>query len=859
MKQSGKKLNYDTALAFRAIFRKFCIVIIISVCSISSGYADSKRIALVIGNSAYLESPLANPVNDARLISATLRELDFIVMEHLDVDQKTMKRAIQDFGDHLDEAGREATGLFYYAGHGIQVNGDNYLIPVNAAIRRERDVGIEAVNAAVVLGVLDYARTRINFVIIDACRNNPFARSFRSANRGLARMDAPQGTLVAYATAPGDVAQDGEGKNSPYSAALARAMQKSDVPVEQMFKMVRRRVMAETGNAQVPWESSSLTGNFYFMATGGAAASQQPAVVLQTDIDKEALFWQTIKDSKVAEDYHEYLRQFPGGTFAGLARKRITSSLMSQAATGEQVADQKITQKTTGPAVTRKEPGVVIVAQEFDGADGSLSVVRKAEQEPNNSIGRGNYVSSRSVNSGRIDPRGDADWYIFSVKQQGALEVSVSDVAPELDLVFRMWNGDYNTISSWHAPLRQGAETRGVVDLAKAGVYFLELRDSRDDAGSSQPYRLTLTFQPSNDAFEPNDIFGTAAPVTPGSQWQSTILPRGDGDWYRLDFDGHGELSIAVRSVPEELDISLRLWNADKRALTNWYAPLKAGGDTDAVIDIPQSGSYVLEVRDGRDDSRSVKPFTTTVTFKPSVDSFEPNNSFGSATPLAIGETVNATILPRADSDWYRIDVDEQGELRVTLSDVQEEMDLSFRIWDADLRTITGWFAPLKAGGDTEGTIDLPDQGSYVVEVRDGRDDARSVLPYSLRATYTPTNDRGEPNNSFGSAVPLKLGSTISGTILPRGDADWYRVSTVRSGSLAVQISESPVNLDMVMRVWNDEKRTISGWIAPLRVGGETTGEVAIPEAGIYLIEVRDGRDDDRSVKQYRLTASMNN
>ncbi len=859
MKQLGRKQNCDAAFVFRSILRKLCIVILVSVCSISTVHADSKRIALVIGNSAYQESPLVNPVNDARLIASTLRELDFLVMEHLDVDQKTMKRAIRDFGDHLDDAGREATGLFYYAGHGIQVNGENYLIPVNAAIQRERDVGIEAVNATAVMGVLDYARTRVNFVIIDAYRNNPFARSFRSSHRGLARMDAPQGTLVAYATAPGDVARDGEGSNSPYSAALASAMQQPDLPVEQMFKMVRRRVMAETGNVQVPWESSSMTGNFYFISTDADKALQQPAVILQTEIDKEALFWQSIKDSESHEDYQEYLRQFSDGTFIRLAHRRIVSLTKSQAVTGDREEVQKIDQKTAEPTVTDKEPDQIIMEQSFVDASESLAMIRNTEQEPNNSIGRGNYVSSRSVNSGRIDPRGDSDWYIFSVKQQGALEVNVSDVAPELDLVFRVWDGEYNPVSNWHAPLRKGAETAGVVDLGKPGAYCLELRDSHDDAASSQPYRLSMAFRSINDAFEPNDIFGAAATINPGSQWQSTILPRGDSDWYRFSFDRHGELNISIRSVPDELDVSLRLWNADKRTLTNWYVPLKAGGDTDAVIDIPQPGSYVLEIRDGRDDSRSVKPFTTTVMFKPSVDGSEPNNSFGSAAPLAIGEAIKATILPRADSDWYRIDVDEQGELKVTISDVQKDMDISFRVWDSDLRPITGWIAPLKTGGVTEGTIDLPIQGSYVIEVRDGRDDARSVLPYSLRATYTPTNDRGEPNNSFGSAVPLKLGSAISGTILPRGDADWYRVSTVRPGNLRVQISESPENLDLVVRVWNDEKRTISGWIAPLRSGGETTGEVAIPKAGTYFIEVRDGRDDDRSVKAYRLTATMSN
>jgi hypothetical protein len=233
---------------------------------------SAERVALVIGNSAYLESPLPNPANDARLVATTLRGLGFDVVERIDADQKTMKRAIQEFGGRLTASGRSTVGLFYYAGHGVQVNNENYLVPVNADIRRESDVTIEAVNATAVLSTLNYARNDLNFVIMDACRNNPYASSSRSGTRGLARMDAPRGTLIAYSTSPGTVAMDGDGNNSPYTEALAAAMQRPGLPVEQMFKQVRRQVMAATSDFQVPWEASSLTGDFFFNSAGGNAA-----------------------------------------------------------------------------------------------------------------------------------------------------------------------------------------------------------------------------------------------------------------------------------------------------------------------------------------------------------------------------------------------------------------------------------------------------------------------------------------------------------------------------------------------------------------------------------------------------------
>ncbi len=239
--------------------------------------ATQPRIALVIGNGAYADVRLRNPVNDSRLMAATLRTLGFEVRDHADLDQKGMKRAIRDFADTLQAAGERAVGLFYYAGHAVQVAGRNYLIPIGAAIDRESDVDIEAVSADTVLVAMEFARNGLNIVILDACRDNPYKRRFRSATRGLARMNAPQGTLIAYATAPGNVAADGDGTNSPYTAALVEAMRLPAVPVELMFKRVRQRVMAGTKDRQVPWEASSLTGDFQFVPGATPVAVMPPA------------------------------------------------------------------------------------------------------------------------------------------------------------------------------------------------------------------------------------------------------------------------------------------------------------------------------------------------------------------------------------------------------------------------------------------------------------------------------------------------------------------------------------------------------------------------------------------------------
>jgi len=228
------------------------------------------RLALVIGNAAYKEGALANPANDARAMAEALRAAGFKVMLHTDLDQRRMTQAVREFGDALRKAG--GVGLFYFAGHGVQIKGRNYLVPIGADIQREDEVAYAALDAQAVLDKMDAAGNGTNVLILDACRNNPFARSFRSGGAGLAQMDAPVGTLVAFATAPGTVASDGTGSNGLYTQNLLEAMRKPGLKVEDVFKQVRVAVRRDSGGKQVPWESTSLEGDLYFIAPPQAAA-----------------------------------------------------------------------------------------------------------------------------------------------------------------------------------------------------------------------------------------------------------------------------------------------------------------------------------------------------------------------------------------------------------------------------------------------------------------------------------------------------------------------------------------------------------------------------------------------------------
>ena len=224
--------------------------------------AKHTRSALVIGNDAYERMPLKNPVNDAQDMARALEELGFEVMLLTNASLRQFDSAVRTFGSKLRQRG--GAGLFYYAGHGMQVKGRNYLIPIDASIDTESDVKFEAIDAGRILGKMEDAGNPINIVILDACRDNPFARQFRSAGRGLARMDAPKGSLVAYATSPGSVAADGTDRNGIYTTYLLQHMRTPGLTLEQVLKNVRIDVLTATADAQIPWESSSMTGDFYF-------------------------------------------------------------------------------------------------------------------------------------------------------------------------------------------------------------------------------------------------------------------------------------------------------------------------------------------------------------------------------------------------------------------------------------------------------------------------------------------------------------------------------------------------------------------------------------------------------------------
>jgi uncharacterized caspase-like protein len=308
-----------------------------------AGSLTEDRVALVIGNAAYKQhEPLDNPVNDARLIASRLEQAGFKVTRRENLDRNGMAAALRDFGAALNE---NTVAVLYYAGHALQLRDQNYMIPTDAEIRNEDDIGLQGVDLTFVLGRMSRAKSRVNVVILDACRDNPFAKVASSDRQGLAQMDAPIGTLLAYATAPGKGAPDGIGSrsNSIYTTELARHLLTPGLPVELMFKRVREAVVRESRQLQVPWEHSSLLGEFAFVPGFASAAAAAPAAAAAdtaaADAAAETALWSSAQSSTRADEFRAYLRQYPNGRFADAARARIAALSAPLASAGATRAD----------------------------------------------------------------------------------------------------------------------------------------------------------------------------------------------------------------------------------------------------------------------------------------------------------------------------------------------------------------------------------------------------------------------------------------------------------------------------------------------------------------------------------------
>jgi formylglycine-generating enzyme required for sulfatase activity len=579
--------------------------------------AADKRVALVVGNSGYRNvTRLDNPANDAKLLADTLRALGFTLVgggPQLDLDKAAFDRTVQAFGAQL--AGADV-GLFYYAGHGVQVRGENYLIPVDANPTKEADVDFQMLATNLVLRQMEGAGTRLNIVILDACRNNPFggrglavdrAREaentrLRDTGGGLAQMQAPEGTLISFATQPGNVAQDGAGRNSPYAEALAETIRKPGVGIFDAFNQVGLQVKRATKGAQQPWVSSSpIDGAFYFVPPGGVA----PTVATGAAADEIA--WSYLKGTTDVAALRRFADEFPRGGHRGEAEARL-AALEQDAARTEA---ERIRLAAVAPAAEVAAPPALVAPV------GPLPLEQERTLKPKDSFKEcdgcptmvtmpaGSFIMGSPANEPQrgSDEGPQQEIAIRTMFAVGRSEVSFDEwfacVAEGGCNAYRP--GDYG----W------GAGKRPVINVswtdAKAYVKWLSQK-------TGATYRL---LSESEREYVARGCTSPACPSTPFWFGKEIAPARANYDW-RYSYDGSAKAQPPRRTVATDASPANPFgllhvhgnvwewvedcWNASLAGLPRDGAPRVAGDCNSRVI---RGGAWSAEPKDLRSAKRS--------------------------------------------------------------------------------------------------------------------------------------------------------------------------------------------------------------------------------------------------------------
>jgi hypothetical protein len=335
------------SVSFSAMVRRAIrlLVMLISAAGFGMSAVAADRVALVIGNADYPAAPLQNPINDARAMAEKLTSVGFDVIKVENATLAQMNRAIVKLTDRLTN---EGAVVFYFAGHGMQLRGKNFLLPVDAVTTSEASVRNTAYDFDQLMDSLGESR-RTNVIILDACRNNPYSNA-RGGSRGLAQANAPYGTLISYATSPGLTAADGEGENGLFTSALLRHLGQP-ATIEEVFKKVRVDVATTSKGEQVPWESSSLVGSFSFVER-----EADPDVPGAAAFELE--YWRSIQGSKNRADYESYLARFPDGQFVDIARNRLAALAVPTPPPEPLRVKTPVPASTANPAPAKSPPPV---------------------------------------------------------------------------------------------------------------------------------------------------------------------------------------------------------------------------------------------------------------------------------------------------------------------------------------------------------------------------------------------------------------------------------------------------------------------------------------------------------------------
>ncbi len=562
-----------------------CLVIFLTVlCPGALGTTEAlaeSRVALVIGNARYDNNKLKNARNDAELMARSLVDVGFEVLTVFDGNASEMRAAVTEFGRRLKVP--DTVALFYYAGHGVQADGENYLVPIAADISDMTEVALNSVALGDVLKTMARSETRMNIVVLDACRDNPFSATTRAiAQGGLAPVVAPSGTLIGYATAPGQAARDGDGDNSVYSAALAANISMAGLTLEEVFRNARRRVIEATSGKQVPWEHSSLVGEFFFKPK--IANPLDPSTSADVRL-MEIEDWERIKLSKNPAHFKAYVDQYPNGLFAELAAVRLSKLEAMRAQTPwNWMMTGSIERDTAGPAAASAFDRAVLLENAARTPDDFKVVAALYSEAAAHGLPKAMFALARALDKGRGTPRNlveAARWYELAAERNHAGAMAA------LGTMFEFGDGvrlDMAEALRLYQGAAQAGDPAGLTSLAY--LYAQGKGVARNTNESRKLYRMAA------DKGHARAMFNLALMDLRGGGGH-TDIENGLGLLERAARQGHCGAHLELAYLYDDGRGVARL---PKKAAEHYIAALTSSGREGRTIDVP-STTWTLATR----------------------------------------------------------------------------------------------------------------------------------------------------------------------------------------------------------------------------------------------------------------------
>jgi len=488
----------------------------------------------------------------------------------------------------------------------------------------------------------------------------------------------------------------------------------------------------------------------------------------------------------------------------------------------------------------------------------SKSTTPGNETEDNNRFSQANNLSltgktARSIKA-KLSPAGDRDYFYVTVGQAGEYQLTVSTTDPKATLGIRIVNMHNSTIKGWEWSKEGENIVTSRIDINHDYVgkrLVFEIAENGDNHPAN--YSLDLLLNPVKDPYETNNRFNEGRQINSTGQTQAYIFPRGDRDFYKLPIPGKGRLHIKLSSPDQNIRLGLRLITDENRTLRSWTHAIDNGEVCEIKQDFnePPKTLY-LEVNEHGDDRRSMLPYTIETEFEPIPYPTEPNNRFNEAKQVPVGKPFQSYLFKQGDRDFFKFTLDKTGLVKIKLNCEDPLVRIGFQLITDENKTYMGWTHADENKRAVE-IIREMQAGDYYIQINEHGDNYASMKPYTLNISLTPNNDPFEPNNQFSTAKAINLGTTVKGTIFPKGDRDYYKVDVLRPSELIIRVQSNRM-LQMSARVQTPENKTFHGWSAAKDFGEEVYIKKEVKNPGTYYIIIANHGDNRSDLQPYTLT-----